>query len=138
MGQSRIGELGAKSTELLCTLKANARQAMPKLPGPIQTYVTCHGNGAKIRIKFFLEERAKGWKSLTGRANILVGIPFSECKCITGSWVKSGRKDLSNILRPGTTPDQELENCFGKAIKENHHLSTRRITKALNINSMKV
>jgi predicted HTH transcriptional regulator len=71
----------------------------------------------------------------------MAGMPFSEGKCITGlriSEVKSGRKNLLNVPLPGRAPDEGLDDCIAKAIRENPHLSTRRIVKALNISSTTV
>jgi predicted HTH transcriptional regulator len=52
--------------------------------------------------------------------------------------VKSGRKDLSNVLPPGMAQDEALDDCIAKAVKENPDPSTRKIAKALNMSSMKV
>jgi hypothetical protein len=54
------------------------------------------------------------------------------------SWikeVKSGRNDFLNIPPRGRAPDEGLDECFGKAAKEDPHLSTREIARALNIGS---
>jgi hypothetical protein len=52
--------------------------------------------------------------------------------------VKSGRKDLSNISPPGRARDDGLDDCIGKTLKKDPHVSTRKIAKALNISSTTV
>jgi predicted HTH transcriptional regulator len=52
--------------------------------------------------------------------------------------VKSGRKDLSDVPPLGMAPDEGLDDCIAKALKENPHFSTRKITKALNTGSRTV
>jgi hypothetical protein len=52
--------------------------------------------------------------------------------------VKSGRKNLSNISPPGRALDEGLDDCIEKALKEDPHLSTRKIAKALNSSSTTV
>jgi hypothetical protein len=52
--------------------------------------------------------------------------------------VKSGRKDLLNISPAGSALDEGLYHCIAKGLKEDPHLSTRKIAKALNISSATV
>jgi hypothetical protein len=52
--------------------------------------------------------------------------------------LKSGSKDLPNIPPPGREPDNGLDKCIGKALKQDPHLSTRKKAKALNISSTTV
>jgi hypothetical protein len=47
--------------------------------------------------------------------------------------VKSRRKDLLNITPPGKAPDEGLDDCIGKALKDDPCFSTRKIAKVLNI-----
>jgi hypothetical protein len=47
--------------------------------------------------------------------------------------MKSGRKHLSNVPPPGRGPDEGLDDCIAKELKEDPDLSARRIAKALNI-----
>jgi DNA-binding transcriptional regulator YiaG len=71
----------------------------------------------------------------------MVGMPFIEGKRITGlriNEMKFGRKNLSNVPLPERAPDEGLDDCIARAIRENPHLSTRRIAKALNISSATV
>jgi hypothetical protein len=49
--------------------------------------------------------------------------------------VKSGKRDLSNILPPGRVSDEGLDDCTGKALKQDPYLLTRRLAMALNIHS---
>jgi hypothetical protein len=90
-------------------------------------------------IKFFVEEDMKGME-IIDRLNKHYGRD-----ALQGTqmyyWikeVKSGRKDLSNIQPLGMAPDEGLNDCLGKALKEDPHLSTRKIAKALNIGSTAV
>jgi hypothetical protein len=54
-------------------------------------------------------------------------MPFSERVCITGE------NGFSNILPKGKTLGEGLDDCIGKALKENPSLSRRRISKTLII-----
>jgi hypothetical protein len=49
--------------------------------------------------------------------------------------VKSGRKHLSDLPPPGRALDEGLDDCLAKALKEDPHLSTRKIAKTLNVSS---
>jgi predicted HTH transcriptional regulator len=51
---------------------------------------------------------------------------------------KSGREDLSNVPPPGREPNEGLNDCIAKALKEDPHPSTRKIAKALNTSSTTV
>jgi hypothetical protein len=59
---SQIKELDEMNTvtELFCAVKANARQAPPKLPRSFHRSVICHGNGAEICHQILVEEGMKG------------------------------------------------------------------------------
>jgi hypothetical protein len=52
--------------------------------------------------------------------------------------VKSGRKDLSDILPSGRVTDDRLNDCNGTVLKANLQLLTGNITQALDISSMKI
>jgi hypothetical protein len=54
--------------------------------------------------------------------------------------VKYMRKDHSKVPPPGRAPDDGLDDCIVKVLKKDPHphLSTRKIAKALNINSATV
>jgi hypothetical protein len=49
-----------------------------------------------------------------------------------------GRQDLSSVPRPGRAPDEGVNDCIAKALKEDPHLSKRKVAKALNISSTMV
>jgi hypothetical protein len=56
-------------------------------------------------------------------------------------WIKeakSRRKDLSNVLPPERAPDEGIDDCIAKALKEDSLFSMRRITSALDISSKTV
>jgi hypothetical protein len=44
-----------------------------------------------------------------------------------------GEKVFSNLPPPGGKRDEGPDDCIGKALKEDPHLSTRKIVKTLNI-----
>jgi hypothetical protein len=53
-------------------------------------------------------------------------------------WIKEvelERRDFLNIPPPGRAPDQGLDDCIGKAVKEDPRLSTGKIVDALNVGS---
>jgi hypothetical protein len=90
-------------------------------------------------IKFFLEEGMKGVEIIY-RLNEHYGRDALE-RTQVHYWIKearSGRKNLSNIPPPGRAWNNGLDDCIGKALKEDPHLSTRKIAKALNISSTTV
>jgi hypothetical protein len=90
-------------------------------------------------IKFFVEEGIKGVEIIDrlddyyGRDALQRMHTHYRIKEL-----KSGRHDLSNTPPLGRTPDEGLDDCIGKALKENSHLSMRKIAKALNIGSTMV
>jgi hypothetical protein len=56
-------------------------------------------------------------------------------------WIKevqSRRKELSKISPPGRASDEGLDDCIGKPLTKDPHLSTRKIAKALNLSSTTV
>jgi hypothetical protein len=90
-------------------------------------------------IKFFEEEGMKGVEIIDG-LNKHYGWDAIQ-RTQVYYWikeVKSEGKDLSNIPPAGRAPDEGLYSCIGKALKEDPHLSTRKIAKALDISSMTV
>jgi hypothetical protein len=48
------------------------------------------------------------------------------------------RKDLSNISPTGRAPEEGLDDCIEKTLKEDPGLSARETAKALNISAMTV
>jgi hypothetical protein len=42
--------------------------------------------------------------------------------------MKSDRKNLSDMRPPRRTPDEGLDDCIGRTLKEDPHLSTGKIT----------
>jgi DNA-binding transcriptional ArsR family regulator len=88
--------------------------------------------------KFLVEEGVKRLE-IMDRLNKHYGQAFQRTQ--VSYWikeVKTRRKDLSNILPPGWVPNERLDNCNGKPLKEDPRLSTRKIAKALSITSTTV
>jgi hypothetical protein len=46
-----------------------------------------------------------------------------------------GEKEFLNITPPGKAPDEELDNCIGKPLKEDPCFPTRKLAKVPNIPS---
>jgi hypothetical protein len=87
-------------------------------------------------IKFFVEERMKEVK-IIDRLNKHDGWDALQ-RTQVHRWikeVKSGRKDLPKVRPLGRAPDERPGDCIGKTLREDPHLSTRRLVKPLNINS---
>jgi hypothetical protein len=45
--------------------------------------------------------------------------------------VKPGKTDLLTILPPETSPEMGLDDCIGRPLKEDPHLSAKTIAKAV-------
>jgi hypothetical protein len=81
-------------------------------------------------IKFFMEKGMKGveiidrLKKHHGRDALQRTQVYNWIK-----EVKSGRKDLSNIPPPGKAPDEGLDNCIGKALKEDLIFQRKRMKR---------
>jgi predicted HTH transcriptional regulator len=90
-------------------------------------------------IKFVVQEGMKGVK-IIGRLNKRYDQDALQQTqvyyCIKD--VKSGRKDLSNISTPGRAQDEGLDDCIVRALKEDSHLSKRKIAEALTVSSATV
>jgi hypothetical protein len=84
-------------------------------------------------IKFFVKEGMK-WVEIIDRLNKHYGRdPLQRTQaCYWIKEVKSGRKDLSNVLQPGRASDEGLDDSIGKALIKSPPLSTRKIAQTLN------
>jgi hypothetical protein len=89
-------------------------------------------------IKFFVEEGMKRME-IVDRLNhhYRDALQRTQVYC----WIKevqSEGKDSSNIPSRGRASDEGLDDCIRKGLKEDPHLSTRKIARASNIGSTTV
>jgi hypothetical protein len=93
----------------------------------------------RYTIKFFLEEGMNEVEIFDGPNEQHGGDALQRAQMYYSiKEVKSGRMDLSNVRPLRKAPDEGLDDCIGKALKEDPHLSTRKIAKALSITSTTV
>jgi hypothetical protein len=114
-----------------------ARQAPPKRPGNSKKVSLFKEAEQRNVIKFLVEEGMNGVE-IIGRLNKHYGGDALQRTqvCYLIKEVKSGRKDLSDVPPPGRAPDDGFYDPIENAFKEDPHLSTRKIAKAMNASSM--
>lgn len=131
----RIGERDEKSTvvELLRVIKARASQAPRKLLGPFQNVSLVTEVERRYIIKFFMEEGMK-------RVEIIKSLSKHDDwgaldRTQVYYWIKEMKsgKNASNNPPSGRAPNEELNECIGKALKEDPHFSARKIAKGLKL-----
>jgi hypothetical protein len=82
----------------------------------------------RYAIKFFVEEGMKGVEIINMLTKYYCGDALQRMKVYY--WikeVKSGKNDSSNVPPPARAPDDGLDDCIAKALKEDLHLSPRKI-----------
>jgi hypothetical protein len=123
--------------------------SVPSKPLPTKPCRNHPGHGKKVSffmeaeqrhfINFFVKEGVKRVEIIDRLNKYYGGDAIQRTQvCYWIREVKSGRKDLSNVTLPGRAPCEGLDDCIAKALKEDPHLLTRKIAKALNISSTMV
>jgi hypothetical protein len=90
-------------------------------------------------MKLFMEKGTKGVEIINTLKKHYGRIAFQRLQVFY--WikeVKSARKNLSNIPRPGRAADERPNDCIERALKKDPCISTKKIATALNVSSTTV
>jgi hypothetical protein len=126
-------------TELLCPINTIPRQAALKRSGRFQNVSLFMEVEQSTVIKLFVEDGMKGLELIESLHKHYGGDALQRTQIY--HWikeVKSRRKAFSNVPAPGRAPDEGLSDCIAMVLKEDLHLSTRKIANALTISSTTV